>query len=92
MVIEIPTFRGYIFDFRLKEIRNANLDRPLEFIEMYSPKGEKLLLDFLNNKNAVTQLEDYLEKHRRIGFDMSWWSNQVPQLNRLCSLSKSELF
>lgn len=43
VVRELPKFKGYTVDERLKEFRKAEYGKTLEFIPFDSPKGQKLL-------------------------------------------------
>lgn len=40
---QLPTFKGYTVDMRLREFRKAVVGEPLEFIPFNSPDGKKLL-------------------------------------------------
>jgi len=42
-VYQLPTFKGYTVDMRLREFRRAIPDVVLEFIPFNSPKGKELL-------------------------------------------------
>lgn len=46
MPSELPTFRGYTIDFRLKEFRRITPEG-LEFVSFSSPEGEKLIDEYL---------------------------------------------
>src|SRR5687767_326336 len=39
---QLPTFKGYTVDMRLREFRKATLGEKLEFIPFNSPEGKKL--------------------------------------------------
>jgi hypothetical protein len=39
---QLPTFKGYTIDMRLREFRKATLGEKLEFISFDSPEGKKL--------------------------------------------------
>lgn len=39
---QLPTFKGYSVDLRLREFRKATLGEKLEFIPFISPEGKKL--------------------------------------------------
>lgn len=43
MAIQLPIFKGYTVDFRLREFRKAIPDKCLEFVTFESRKGKKLL-------------------------------------------------
>jgi len=40
---ELPTFRGYTIDARLKQFRKISSDRTIEFIDFDNKEGQKLL-------------------------------------------------
>ena len=40
---ELPTFKGYTIDARLKQFRKVSLDRTIEFLDFGSEEGQKLL-------------------------------------------------
>jgi hypothetical protein len=42
-VYELPTFKGYTVDMRLREFRKANIGEELEFVPFDSPEGKELL-------------------------------------------------
>jgi hypothetical protein len=39
---QLPTFKGFTVDLRLREFRKATLEEKLEFIPFNSPEGKKL--------------------------------------------------
>jgi hypothetical protein len=44
MIIELPTFKGYTVDARLRQFRKVDMTKPsIKFVEFDSPKGKKLL-------------------------------------------------
>ena len=43
---QLPIFRGYTVDFRLKEFRKLKRGKHFEFIPFESEKGKKLLAQF----------------------------------------------
>ena len=48
---QLPIFRGYTVDFRLKEFRKLKRGKHFEFIPFESPTGRKLLKElYLNLK------------------------------------------
>lgn len=51
---QLPTFKGYTIDFRLKEFRKAIPHYYLEFISFYSPEGEALLGEFIDTLDPNT--------------------------------------
>lgn len=57
MVSELPKFKGYTVDERLKEFRKAEYGKSIEFIPFVSPKGQELL----EEKRANVQ-DGYVEK------------------------------
>lgn len=54
----LPVFKGYTVDARLKEFRKADLNQPLEFISFDSPKGERLLVQYVKSLN-LNDKRDY---------------------------------
>lgn len=50
MVIQLPTFKGYTVDMRLRQFRKSDPAKQiLEFVEWDSPKGRKLLAEYRNS-------------------------------------------
>ena len=45
MPFELPTFRGYTVDKRLRQFRKASPEKGLEFVEFNSPRGQLLLVE-----------------------------------------------
>ena len=83
MVIKLPSFKGYTFDFRTEQIRRIRCDKPFEFIDMYSPEGKALLVAFFNDEQAVDEFYDYLDSHKWSGYDVSWWHRQQPRIQTI---------
>jgi len=52
---ELPTFKGYTVDYRLREFRKAKVDKKLEFISFDSPRGQELLKEM--GQSRVPQTE-----------------------------------
>lgn len=48
MVRELPVFRGYSVDTRLRQFRNANPDTGVEMIAFDSARGDALLAEYIN--------------------------------------------
>ena len=44
---QLPTFKGYTVDFRLKEFRKAEYGKALKFLPFDSEKGKKMITEFL---------------------------------------------
>jgi hypothetical protein len=42
---QLPTFKGYTVDMRLREFRKATIGEKLEFIPFNSPEGKKLFAE-----------------------------------------------
>ena len=40
---QLPTFKGYTIDMRLREFRKANIGEEIEFVPFDSPEGKELL-------------------------------------------------
>ena len=47
MVYILPTFKGYTVDIRLKQFRKVGPGLKIKFIEFDSPKGDKLLVKYV---------------------------------------------
>ena len=45
-MIELPTFKDYTVDERLREFRKVKYGKPLEFVPFTSVKGRKLLTEY----------------------------------------------
>ena len=45
-VNQLPTFKGYTVDYRLREFRLMNFPDKSEFISFQSPQGYKMLQEF----------------------------------------------
>jgi hypothetical protein len=54
MIRQLPTFKSYTVDIRLKEFRKVDPQKGLEFIPFDSPRGDKLLNGFIKTINADT--------------------------------------
>ncbi len=54
MAIQLPTFRGYTVDDRLREFRKAIPDKCLEFVAFDSRKGKRLLSQMRKEKQWPT--------------------------------------
>ena len=50
MVKELPTFKGYTVDERLKQFRKVDKSKPsIDFIDFNSEKGQELLAEYEEN-------------------------------------------
>jgi hypothetical protein len=58
MVHNLPTFKGYTVDLRLREFRRAIPDVTLQFIPFDSSKGRKLLGELKSFARQILTLED----------------------------------
>jgi len=47
MVYILPTFKGYTVDIRLKQFRKVSPGLKIRFIDFDSPKGNKLLAEYI---------------------------------------------
>jgi hypothetical protein len=47
----LPVFKGYTVDERLREFRRCVYGKKLEFVSFDSPKGKKLLAQYLKEKH-----------------------------------------
>lgn len=55
MPIQLPTFRGYTVDGRLKEFRKVKRGKPLEFIPFESDEGRRLLEEMRRDPELLKQ-------------------------------------
>lgn len=55
MIRQLPTFKGYTIDARLKEFRKVDPLWGMEFIRFETPKGEALLEELVESTNAHTK-------------------------------------
>lgn len=47
MVKELPTFKGYTVDFRLRQFRKVDRSKPsIEFIDFDSEEGQELIAEY----------------------------------------------
>ncbi len=47
MATVLPTYKGYMIDFRLKQFRKSDPEeQTIEFIDFDSPEGRKLLREY----------------------------------------------
>ena len=56
-VTNLPTFKGYTVDMRLKEFRRAIPDVTLEFIPFNSTEGNKLLEELKSFAQEIISFE-----------------------------------
>jgi hypothetical protein len=54
---QLPTFKGYTVDMRLREFRKATLGKKLEFILFNSPEGNKLLEELKSFAQEIISFE-----------------------------------
>ena len=50
---ELPTFKGYTIDYRLRQFRKADPGKALEFIDFSSAKGESILQDMAASETGI---------------------------------------
>ncbi len=51
MVKELPKFKGYTVDERLKQFRKVDKDKPsIDFVDFDSEEGQELLEEYEENK------------------------------------------
>ena len=55
MIRQLPTFKGYTVDVRLKQFRRVDALWGMEFIDFDTPQGEALLEELVGLINAETQ-------------------------------------
>jgi len=44
----LPVFRGYTVDARVGEFRKVNPDTSIEWLDFSSPKGDELLVEYID--------------------------------------------
>ncbi|MCA9408257.1 MAG: hypothetical protein KC733_06180 [Candidatus Omnitrophica bacterium] len=54
MTNQLPTFKGYTVDIRLKEFRKTDPQWGMAFVSFDSPQGEALLVSFIRTLDADT--------------------------------------
>ena len=55
---QLPTFKGFTVDLRLKEFRKAEYGKALEFIPFDSEKGQKLITGFLGTPEGKQEYNE----------------------------------
>ncbi len=55
MANQLPIFKGYTVDIRLKEFRRIEYGKRLKFIRFDSPKGDRLLEQFITTIDHKTK-------------------------------------
>ncbi|HOY10119.1 MAG TPA: hypothetical protein PLB05_08590, partial [Candidatus Omnitrophota bacterium] len=55
MIRNLPTFKGYTVDVRLREFRKSIPHQELTFIPFDSPQGDELLVGFIRTIDADTK-------------------------------------
>jgi hypothetical protein len=55
---QLPTFKGYTVDFRLKEFRKAEYGKALEFLSFDSEKGKKMITEFLKTPEGKREYNE----------------------------------
>ena len=58
MVNQLPTFKGYTVDVRLREFRKVSSVSAIEFVSFDSPEGDMLLEGFIDTLDA-NNTEDF---------------------------------
>lgn len=58
MIKQLPIFKDYTVDVRLKEFRKVSTVSGIEFVSFDSPKGDTLLAEFIDTLD-VNNKEDY---------------------------------
>jgi len=52
MVKQLPTFKGYTIDQRLRQFRKVDKDRPsIDFVDFDSEEGQELLTEYEESSN-----------------------------------------
>jgi hypothetical protein len=54
---ELPKFKGYTVDFRLKEFRKMEYGKKSETIDFDSPKGVRLLSEYYDKHGVPDNVE-----------------------------------
>ena len=54
---QLPTYKGYTMDVRLKEFRKADVKKSIQFIPFDSDKGDKLLSGYLKTLGRKRMME-----------------------------------
>lgn len=49
MIRQLPVFKGYTIDVRLRQFRRVEMGEPLEFIDFESPEGDELLVEYIHS-------------------------------------------
>lgn len=55
---QLPTYKGYTVDLRLKEFRKAQYGKALEFIPFDSKLGQKLITEFLKTPEGKREYNE----------------------------------
>ena len=63
----LPEFKGYTFDFRLREIRKIKWGQRYEFIDFSSAEGKRLLKECFASPEGQQEIERYLKECERDG-------------------------
>ena len=56
MIRQLPVFKGYTVDTRLKQFRRVDPEWGMEFIDFDSEEGEKILIEYIESID-VTSVE-----------------------------------
>ena len=52
-MIELPTFKGYTVDERLREFRKIEMNKMPEWVPFESAKGRRLLIAYFSQKRYM---------------------------------------
>jgi hypothetical protein len=55
---QLPTYKGYTVDLKLKEFRKAIYGKTLEFLPFDSEKGQKLITEFLKTPEGKREYNE----------------------------------
>lgn len=69
-MVRLPEFKGYTFDFRLKQIRRIKPDESMQFIEMESQEGQFKCDEFFASKKGQKEFARYIEEYQKAGYDL----------------------
>jgi len=51
----LPVFKGYTVDARVGEFRKVNPDTSMEWLDFRTPKGEKLLVEYIRSLDVDSE-------------------------------------
>jgi hypothetical protein len=78
-VYKLDVFKGYTVDFRLKEFRKMEYPKKIEFIAFQTPKGKRLLAQYIAKQEKEFRRKNIREFRRQnprkwyIFGPFPWW-------------------